>query len=47
MPASWAKLFDRGTDYDVDLKAVRTAADELSAERERETDSGTEAGDDA
>ncbi|ADB61910.1 hypothetical protein Htur_3043 [Haloterrigena turkmenica DSM 5511] len=41
MPASWAELFDRGADYDVDLEAVRTAADELSTETE------TEAGDDA
>ncbi|ELZ19391.1 hypothetical protein C477_08643 [Haloterrigena salina JCM 13891] len=45
MPASWAELFDRGAGYDVDLETVRTAADELSAETE--TDSGTEAGDDA
>ncbi|WP_284145175.1 hypothetical protein [Haloterrigena alkaliphila] len=44
MTASWADLFARGADYDVDLEAVRTAADELATEAE--TNSGTE-GDDA
>ncbi len=38
MPASWADLFDRGGSYDVDLEAVRAAADELSTETEATDD---------
>lgn len=29
MTASWAELFDRGVAYDVDLEAVRRAADDV------------------
>ena len=43
MTASWADLFTRGADYDVDLEAVRTAADELSTEAEPNPAEGDDA----